>query len=262
MTHERDEEWKIYLLPASILIASLVVSAAVFYSATVLSTNMINLEGSLKATISALELNFVGDSGSGTGGNNAPPAAAPTATPVPDEDAPVPMDAFQVDGEEFKGAEDGKIVIVKYSEFECPFCKRASPTVQQILDEYPDDVKFYFQHFPLSFHAHSMDAAEAFECAGDQGKAYEMYTAMFEGDDLSEEALSGYAGDIGLDVEEFDACMADDRNVPEIEAEMERGAQLGVQGTPSFFINGVMIVGAQPYEVFKAEIDSQLADME
>ena len=154
---------------------------------------------------------------------------------------------------------NAEVVIVEYSDFECPYCVRAYPTVKQVLEEYGDQVELDYKHFPLSFHANAKKAGEASECARDQGKFMEYHDILFDTKQLSVDSLKKHAADLGLDVATFNECLDSGEKGAIVDADFEEGRQLGVGGTPTFFINGRKLVGAQPYENFKAAIESALA---
>ncbi|MFH1447589.1 MAG: DsbA family protein [Candidatus Micrarchaeota archaeon] len=154
----------------------------------------------------------------------------------------------------------GDLVIVEYSDFQCSFCSRAVPTVKQIIEEYGDKVRIYYKHFPLSqIHPNAQKAAEASECAADQGKFWEYHDKLFENQgSLGDASLKKYAGELGLVQDTFDACLDGGEKSEQVQAELKEGLNYGVQGTPSFLINGKLVVGAQPFEVFKQAIDVEL----
>jgi len=157
------------------------------------------------------------------------------------------------------GGEKAPITIIEFSDYECPFCKRAEPTVQQVLKAYGDKVRFVYRHYPLEFHAKARPAAEAAECANAQGKFWEFHDKVFASADLSETKLKAIAGEIGLDQAKFDECLAKHASKDAIDKDMADASGVGVTGTPAFFINGRMISGAQPFEKFKEIIDQELA---
>ncbi len=169
-------------------------------------------------------------------------------------------DKVDSSGEAYLGSEDAQILIEEYSDFQCPFCARASPTIHRLAEEYKDEVKIVFRHFPLrQIHENAQKAAEASECAADQGMFWEYHDILFENQgNLGVSSLKQHASELGLDKNEFDACLDSGEKYETVNSEMREGISKGVKGTPAFFINGKMISGAQPYEVFKAEIDSQL----
>ncbi len=154
-----------------------------------------------------------------------------------------------------------KVVIEEFSDFECPFCGRAFPTVDRILDEYGDQVEFVYKHFPLtSIHPRAQKAGEASECARDQGKFKEYHDKLFQNQRALEITnLKQYAADLGLNTDKFNSCLDNSDKASVVNNDLAEGRQRGVTGTPTFFINGQKLVGAQPFENFKAVIDAQLA---
>ena len=167
----------------------------------------------------------------------------------------------------FRGPADAKVTIVEYSDFQCPFCARGYTTLeQQVLKEFGDKVKFYFKHFPLGFHPWAEPASMAVECAGRQKadaywKLYDWYfqnQAQVNPQNVKEKAW-GVLEPLGLDKAKFDACYDNKETQAEVKAEMAEGQSLGITGTPSFVINGRLLVGAQPFEQFKAVIEDELA---
>ena len=158
------------------------------------------------------------------------------------------------------GPADAPVTIVEWSDFECPFCKRAHPTVQQVLNEYKDKVRFIHLDYPLPFHQKAMPASQAVHCAEDQGKYWEYNTNLYEvAGDLSHADLTKRATDLGLDAAAFEACTTSKKHDSLIKTNFDDGAALGVTGTPAFFINGRMLVGAQPIEQFRDVINDELS---
>ncbi|MBI4817384.1 MAG: thioredoxin domain-containing protein [Deltaproteobacteria bacterium] len=158
-----------------------------------------------------------------------------------------------------KGPNAPLVTIVEWSDFECPFCKRVIPTVKQVMDAYGDKVAIQFRHQPLSFHKSAMPAAKAAVAAHKQGKFWEMHDLMFNNSPaLSAEDLERYARQAGLDVNKFKADMEDPSTQAIIQKDMDDGSKYGARGTPTFFVNGVPVRGAQPFESFKATIDKEI----
>ena len=152
-----------------------------------------------------------------------------------------------------------KITIVEFSDFECPFCGRAAPTVKQVLDTYGDKVELVYKHFPLSFHPNAQKAGEASECAKDQGKFQEYHDTLFQNQQaLGVDNLKQYADDLGLNTNKFNDCLDSGDKTDLVKADFAEGSSKGVSGTPTFFINGEQLVGAQPFTAFKEIIDRQL----
>ena len=165
-----------------------------------------------------------------------------------------------VDGTPSKGGKNALVTIVEWSDFECPFCSRANPTISQIQKEYGDKVAIQFRHQPLSFHKNAMPAAKASMAAHKQGKFWQYHDKLFE----NQKALTGpdlekYAGELGLNVSKFKADMASPAIEAQVKKDMADGGKYGARGTPTFFVNGVPVRGAQPFSAFKTVIEKELA---
>lgn len=158
-----------------------------------------------------------------------------------------------------KGPAAAKVTIVEFADFECGFCARAHETVLAVLKHYGDQVRLVFRHYPLSFHPKAPRAAEATACADEQGKFWALHDALFDSQELDEEALKAQAQRVGVDVKRFDECLDSGRMAAVVKRDLAAGAKVGVTGTPAFFINGVMLSGAQPEEAFRKLIDAELA---
>ena len=171
-----------------------------------------------------------------------------------------------IDDDAIKGEWDAPVTIVEFSDYECPFCGRFYDEVlPQIEENYinTDLVRLVFRDFPLSIHENAESAAIAAECAGEQGNYYFMHNLLFENQDsLSEELYLELADQMLLDVDEFSACLASEEVAEEVAADMAEGESYGISGTPAFFVNGELISGAQPYEVFEEAIERALAEIE
>lgn len=152
------------------------------------------------------------------------------------------------------------ITIVEYSDFQCPFCARAVPTLKQVVETFGDQVRLVYKDFPLPSHPLAPKAAEAAHCAGDQGKYWEMHDLMFADiSALSVPQLKEGAAKLGLDRTAFDRCLDSGKHEGRVTAGYEEGEKLGVNSTPTIYINGRPLIGAQPFEVFKQVIDEELA---
>jgi len=185
----------------------------------------------------------------------APGAAAPAAAPPPAASHKVPLDATMPR----TGPKAAKVTIAEFSDFQCPFCKRVEPTVKEILQKYPKDVALVFINQPLPFHEHAMEAAQAFQAAHRQGKAWPMHDKMYDNNTALERAnLEKYAQDIGLNMSKFKKDMDDPKIKEEIAEQQKLATSVGATGTPTFFINGRQIVGAQPFAEFKKVIDEEI----
>ena len=158
-----------------------------------------------------------------------------------------------------RGSEKAPVTIVEFSDFQCPFCVRAQPTLKKVREAYGEKVRFVFVDFPLDIHPAAKKAHEAAACAHEQGKFWPMYDRLFTSEGKFQVAeLKGYAGETGLDKAAFDSCLESGRHEGVAERGVEEGARNGVSGTPAFFINGRMVVGAQPFEAFAQVIDDEL----
>lgn len=241
-----------YVIGIAIILAALLVSATVYVSLSSLSASFgsIKLAAAAGGTLGAAQV------------AQQPPAQPSQAAPSGQPSAQAAN--IKLDGLPYLGSPDAKVAVVEYSDFQCPFCTRAFPTVKQVLKDYNGKIKFYYKHFPLSFHQNAQKAAEAYECALDQGKQWEYHDKLFEnsqadGSGLNAADLKKYASELGLDTAKFNDCLDSGRMAGKVSADTAEGAQNGVSGTPTFFINGEAIVGAQPYSAFKAVIDAKLA---
>jgi protein-disulfide isomerase len=159
-----------------------------------------------------------------------------------------------------KGSATAPIEMIEFSDFQCPFCLRADPTVRQVLNTYGDRIHFVYRHYPLPNHPLARPAAEAAACAGEQGKFWPYHDLLFANPSkLGDADLKGHAAALGLNASQFSNCVDTHKPKAQIDADVKDGEEAGVNGTPAFFINGRMISGAQPYEVFKKIIDEELA---
>ena len=167
------------------------------------------------------------------------------------------------------GPDDAPITIVEFSDYQCPFCSRFhDETYQALLDAYPGQIRFVYRNLPLSFHQNAQMSAEAALCAGDQNAYWEMHEVLFanqaslnnpEGTTLEQAVYNQYAQELNLDVTTFEGCMTSHKFAQFIEEDMAFSTNLGVQSTPTFFVNGLAIVGAQPLSSFQQLIDKEIA---
>ena len=178
------------------------------------------------------------------------------------QEAPARLDNVDEDDDPVLGKKNAPVTIVSFEDYQCPFCKRAfDQTFPQLKKEYIDTgkVKYVYRDFPLSFHQEAQPAAEATECADEQGKFWEYHDAIFDNQAaLGRDLYLKLAGDLKLDVNKFTQCFDSGKYKQEVQADFNYGSQIGVSGTPTFFINGAKLVGAQPYEAFKQLIDAEL----
>jgi protein-disulfide isomerase len=158
-----------------------------------------------------------------------------------------------------RGPADAKVTIVEFSDFQCPFCQRGTGVMEEVLKEYPKDVKLVFKNLPLPFHEKAKPAAKAALAAKMQGKFWEMHDLLFKNQSqLGEEFFIKCAEDLKLDVAKFKTDMASPEVDKIIQEDTAQAQSLGVNGTPGFFVNGVLVSGAQPLPAFKSIIDRWL----
>ncbi len=197
----------------------------------------------------------------GQGQPAAPSPSNPNAGQNDNADGPQRVEV-SVDDDPAWGPEDAPITIIEFSDYQCPFCARfRKQTYDRLKEEYGDKIRFVYRDFPLTqIHPEAVPAAIAAHCAGEQGKYWEYHDLLFLGGrELGRETYVAYADELGLDVDEFSRCIDEQRYLDEVQKDFNDGAAAGVRGTPTFFINGIPLVGAQPFENFQAVIDQELA---
>jgi len=186
---------------------------------------------------------------------NQPTANQPTDNGTEDVK---PVDVKILASDHIRGNKNAPITIVTFSDYQCPYCSNFHETMQQVMKNYPDKVRWVFKHFPLSFHPYAQKAAEAAECAGEQNKFWEYTDKIYANQDsLSDSYLLTVAKDLKLDTQKFNSCLNSGKYADKIKTDLNQGQGLGVRGTPGSFINGKSIPGAVPYstidEMIKAE---------
>ncbi len=226
---EGKSEKSLYLIPGSILLAGILIAGAVFYTKKDSLPQTPNPTGGQKVEVSS------------------------------DDDA-------------FLGPEDAKVTIIEFSDYQCPFCRSFwRDTLNRIKNEYINSgqsVKFVYRDFPLTnIHPMAVKYAEAAECAEDQNKYWQMHDKIFEKqDEVGQGTISNFgiedvkiwAEEIGLNGSEFNQCLDSGKYSEEVRKDFDDGSRAGVNGTPTFFINGISVVGSQPFEAFKQIIDGEL----
>ena len=191
--------------------------------------------------------------------NTAPVAAAPTAAK-----SAVPA---VTSTDHIRGDKNAKVVVIEYSDFQCPYCSRHHPTMQKIADQYGNKIAWVYRHFPLSFHPNAQPVAVASECASEQGKFWEFADAMFAGqadnlesdEDTANAFVTKTAQTLGLDLAKFASCLTSGKYDDLIDASETGGSSAGVTGTPATFINGQLVSGAVPLATLTKMIDAELA---
>lgn len=180
---------------------------------------------------------------------------ASSELPFPD----LPRIAVSVDDDPMMGVKDAPITIVQFAEYQCPYCGKAGESIDRVMEEYAGKVQMVYRDFPLSFHPRAVPAAVAANCAGEQDKYWEMHKLLMSNQRALEEGdLVAHAQTLELDMAKWNTCREDPAQAAEVQADMEAGAEAGVSGTPAFFINGIMLSGALPFEQFKEVIDREL----
>ena len=157
------------------------------------------------------------------------------------------------------GPATAPVTIVEFTDYQCPYCHRAQTVVDEVLQRYAGKVRFVHLDFPLEGHSEAVPAARAARCAGEQGRFWEYHRGlMSRPGPLDTADLRGRATALKLDDAKFQACLASDRFAEAIQAELRQGSELGVTGTPAYFVNGRMLSGARPVESFTELIDAEL----
>lgn len=239
-------------LSASILISAILLSATLFYNFKLVLKKMDVLASPAKSG----DLAQAGQAAL-PAPNNPPPQVAPPAGPV---NVPQRADAPVL------GNKNAKVSVEEFSDFQCPFCQRFfKDTFGQIKSKYIDTgkVKFVFRHYPLPFHQNAQKAAEAGECASRQGKFWPYHDVLFakgqaDGAGLAVADLKKYAADLGLNAAQFNSCLDGGQTAEIVKKDTADGSASGVSGTPTVFINGKKIVGAQPTANFEQAIEEAL----
>ena len=183
-------------------------------------------------------------------GGNASEAPASEAAPV----------RVATEGRPAEGPANAKVTMVEFVDFECPFCGTyARDTLPRVRRDYGDRIRYVSRHFPLDIHPHAEDAARSAECAHEQGRYWDLHDLLFAHQKaLGKRDLAGYAREAGLDMGRYESCLGAPTTLGHIQQDLDDGRRYGVTGTPTFFIDGKIIRGAQPYEQIKAQIDAAL----
>lgn len=171
----------------------------------------------------------------------------------------LPVLNVSADDDPWTGATQAPVTIIEFSDFECSYCKRSVSVMKELLEKYPGKLKLVYRDFPAPNHQHALSAAEAAQCAAEQGRFWEYHDALFTTQTWgSGWNFSALAEDLGLHQSSFDACMKENRYREEVLKDLRDGLKLGVTSTPTFFINGRPLVGARPMADFQAIIDKLL----
>jgi len=158
-----------------------------------------------------------------------------------------------------RGPADAPIVLIEYTDFQCPFCGRVQPTLDALRERYGDSIRMVFKNLPLAMHQQAQFAAEAALCAGDQEGFWPMHDWLFANHKaISRETILAQATEQGLDIDALNVCLDEGRHTAEVQADMKEAGSFGITGTPGFVVNGRILTGAQPLENFIKVIDDEL----
>lgn len=177
------------------------------------------------------------------------------------ETAPIDVEPgeYRVDDAPAKGSEDAPVHVVEFSNFPCPFCAELAGSLDRLYDEYGDQVRVEFRHFPIANQQYGHLAARAGYCADEQGYFWQMHDALFaNAPQHDRDSLYGYAQEIGLDEDRFSQCLDSDQARERVDEDIAAGQRLGVEGTPTFFINGQRFEGALPFEILEQIVEPAL----
>jgi protein-disulfide isomerase len=203
---------------------------------------------------------LVGSSQAAVGNSSAQNAAANVASDTAGENmVNIPVDIQITEKDHILGGKDAGVTLVVYSDLQCPYCAKHYETIKALAEEYGNKILVVFRHFPLSFHQYSNTAANAAECASEQGKFWEFIDVAFQSQaDYSDTFWAKLAGDLKLNVSKFNKCLTDKKYDSVVNDNISSGEIYGVQGTPTTFVNGELVSGAVPQSEFETNIDKLL----
>ena len=158
-----------------------------------------------------------------------------------------------------RGTANALVTIAEYADYECPYCQQAEPTIRKVLAEYDGKVAFSYKDVPLPMHAHAQKASEAAQCAGDQGMFWEFHDLLYASRQLELSQLKADARQLKLDGEVFDKCLDSGEKVERVKSQLGEGQALGLEGTPSFFVNGRFVSGNVGFDDWRRIIDDEIA---
>jgi protein-disulfide isomerase len=180
-----------------------------------------------------------------------------TSIPFPD----LPRIPVQTDNDPYLGSQDGSVEVVVFAEYQCPYCATVTPTLEQLVETYPDKLHVVFRDFPLNFHDRAIPAAIAANCAGEQNKYWEMHSLLMANQRaLTDENFQAFGAQLGLDMGGFNTCLVDPAQAAEVQADYEAGVEAGVGGTPTVYINGLKLTAGPSYDAMVEMIDRELAE--
>jgi len=157
-----------------------------------------------------------------------------------------------------RGAENAPVVLVEFADYQCPYCQKVNPQIQQLKKEYGDNLTVIFKDFPLPMHHGSEKAAEASRCAGEQGKFWEYHDVLFYSKQIEIDELKEHARVLKLDGDRFDTCLDGGAEAAAVKKDLDEAKSLGLTGTPSFFVNGHFFSGVVDYAALKDIVNQQL----
>jgi len=163
-----------------------------------------------------------------------------------------------VDSAAVKGPANARVVITEFSDFQCPYCKEVQANVSRVMQVYADQVRLEFKSLPIESHRFAFTAAKAGYCAGKQNAFWQVHDALFAAADLSQSTIDEIVGDLKLKIEEFDECLSSTESQAAVIADLAEARRLGIEGTPTFVINGKLLRGAASFEEFSDVIEHEL----
>lgn len=170
-----------------------------------------------------------------------------------------PKIEVDISGHPSRGPENAKVTIVEFSDFQCPFCKKFTSTIDQVVKDYPKDVRHVFRNLPLPMHNQARGAGKSAVCADRQGKFWQYREVLFNNNTMMDEQnLRKYAEQVGLDLVKYDECLKDASVDKFLDDDLAYANKVGARGTPTSFVNGVLFSGARPYEELKQVIDQKI----
>ena len=250
---QEQNDANVNLLPASIIVGAILISASLFYNTKLIIKNL-SPANNLSLVDQYLKQQAPSQANQSAGQGSVPSQPTGPVSVVVRSDAPS------------LGSNDAKVVMYEFSDFQCPYCQRFfKDTFSAIKAKYVNTgkVRFVYRHFPLPFHVNAEIAAQAGECANRQGKFWEYHDILFakgqpDGAGLDSASLKKYAKDIRLNTASFNSCLDNKETLEVVKKDQDNGTAAGVNGTPTFYLNGKQIVGAQPITAFEPAIEAAL----
>ncbi|MBU1039442.1 DsbA family protein [Patescibacteria group bacterium] len=221
---------------------------------------------SLIGFIVAVAFSFSGGSFSKKTATSNPSANLPVDNNPSQQPSLGPVDIAVKDSDYLRGSKDAPIVMIEYSDLECPFCQKFHDSMKKIMADYPGQIAWIYRHFPLSFHANAQKEAEGAECVGKLGgadKYWQFIDKIFErttatGTGFALDKLPALAKEVGVNEAKFKTCLDSGEMAQKVQTDLQEGSAYGVGGTPTTFVNGQPLEGALPYEQVKSVVDQIL----